>query len=98
MIGQLLPNTNEMLQCILAIQILDLNTASIKLERQLNDDFVPYLFRWTHACTEAFISFFQFNYLLSELLFPSLSQLPGGCGGIAKAAALPVQLVPGVHP
>jgi hypothetical protein len=27
MIGQLLPNTNEMLQCILAIQILDLNTA-----------------------------------------------------------------------
>jgi hypothetical protein len=28
MIGQLLPNTNEMLQCILAIQILDLNTAS----------------------------------------------------------------------
>jgi hypothetical protein len=29
MIGQLLPNTNEMLQCILAIQILDLNTAWI---------------------------------------------------------------------
>jgi hypothetical protein len=29
MIGQLLPNTNEMLQCILAIQILDLNTAYI---------------------------------------------------------------------
>jgi hypothetical protein len=31
MIGQLLPNTNEMLQCILAIQILDLNTAVISL-------------------------------------------------------------------
>jgi hypothetical protein len=29
MIGQLLPNTNEMLQCILAIQILDLNTAIV---------------------------------------------------------------------
>jgi hypothetical protein len=27
MIEQLLPNTNEMLQCILAIQILNLNTA-----------------------------------------------------------------------
>jgi hypothetical protein len=29
MIGQLLPNTNEILQCILALQILDLNTASV---------------------------------------------------------------------
>ena len=28
---------------------------SIKLERQPNDDFAPYLFRWTHARTEAFI-------------------------------------------
>jgi hypothetical protein len=32
MIGQLLPNTNEMLQCILAIQILDLNTAEVVLD------------------------------------------------------------------
>jgi hypothetical protein len=33
MIGQLLPNTNEMLQCILAIQILYLNTArAIKVQ------------------------------------------------------------------
>jgi hypothetical protein len=31
MIGQLLPNTNEMLQCILAIQILDLNTALVRV-------------------------------------------------------------------
>jgi hypothetical protein len=31
MIGQLSPNTNEMLQCILAIQILDLNTATTGL-------------------------------------------------------------------
>jgi hypothetical protein len=38
MIGQLLPNTNEMLQCILAIQILDLNTASLdKLQQHLVD-------------------------------------------------------------
>jgi hypothetical protein len=29
MIGQLLPNTNEMLQCILALQNLDLNTANV---------------------------------------------------------------------
>jgi hypothetical protein len=27
MVGQLLPNTNEMLQCILPLQNLDLNTA-----------------------------------------------------------------------
>jgi hypothetical protein len=27
MVGQLLPNTNEMLQCILSLQNLDLNTA-----------------------------------------------------------------------
>jgi hypothetical protein len=35
MIGQLLPNTNEMLQCILAIQILDLNTASAENKYRL---------------------------------------------------------------
>jgi hypothetical protein len=29
MIGQLLPNTNEMLQCILVHQSLDLNTARV---------------------------------------------------------------------
>jgi hypothetical protein len=29
MVGQLLPNTNEMLQCILALQNLDLNTAMV---------------------------------------------------------------------
>jgi hypothetical protein len=31
MVGQLLSNTNEMLQCILALQNLDLNTALIFL-------------------------------------------------------------------
>jgi hypothetical protein len=30
MIGQLLPNTNEMLQCILVHQSLDLNTAILQ--------------------------------------------------------------------
>jgi hypothetical protein len=31
MVGQLLPNTNEMLQCILVLQNLDLNIALVAL-------------------------------------------------------------------
>jgi hypothetical protein len=52
MIGQLLPNTNEMLQCILAIQILDLNTAIVKFDGKLwdlNMAFVPYWSRCIHT-------------------------------------------------
>jgi hypothetical protein len=36
MVGQLLSNTNEMLQCILALQNLELNTAQ-KIIHQLID-------------------------------------------------------------
>jgi hypothetical protein len=34
MVGQLLSNTNEMLQCILSLQNLDLNTAGILIQKR----------------------------------------------------------------
>jgi hypothetical protein len=58
MVGQLLPNTNEILQCILVLQNLNLNTGSVDL--MLVGCLVLGVFSSTKMCKKSTVARFGF--------------------------------------